>query len=239
MAVKDYGDTNRTIKIGYAGNGLTKDQLTHIAGYTDSGTKIKDVDRSVLQSWLSLNEMINAQLSTGSDTPQDADYYISQYAGGGTTTTTYHRRPMSALWAYIKSKADSVYQKKGDYSSEITTITKSIQLTTDWQDVGIAGKDLETGTYAVQVSGFNSSYTYLYGEIYSGVMTWFAGDTNNGGRSDEIFLHNAGHAENNNAIYLRTSRTNRGDDGTLHLQIACKVAATGTDTLTFKFRRLI
>lgn len=49
------------------------------------------------------NAFLNA-LSTGSTTPQDADYYISQYVGGGTTTTTYHRRPMSALWAYVKSK---------------------------------------------------------------------------------------------------------------------------------------
>lgn len=49
------------------------------------------------------NAFLNA-LGTGSSTPQDNDYYISQYAGGGTTTTTYHRRPVSALWAYMKSK---------------------------------------------------------------------------------------------------------------------------------------
>ena len=57
-----------------------------------------------------MNSFINA-LSTGDSTPQDADYFISQYAGGGTTNTTYHRRPFSALWAYIKSKADSTYAK--------------------------------------------------------------------------------------------------------------------------------
>ena len=51
-------------------------------------------------------------LSTGSSTPQDADYYVSQYVGGGDTTTTYHRRPMSALWAYIKGKADVVFAAK-------------------------------------------------------------------------------------------------------------------------------
>ena len=58
-----------------------------------------------------LSALINT-LSTGRDTPQDADYYVSQYAGGGSTTTTYHRRPMSALWTYIKSKADSVFAAK-------------------------------------------------------------------------------------------------------------------------------
>lgn len=54
-----------------------------------------------------LSTMING-LSTGTSTPKDADYYVSQYAGGGTTTTTYHRRPMSSLWAYIKSKLATV-----------------------------------------------------------------------------------------------------------------------------------
>lgn len=39
--------------------------------------------------------------------PQDGDYFVSQFRGG--TYDTYFRRPMSALWAYIKSKADLVY----------------------------------------------------------------------------------------------------------------------------------
>lgn len=53
------------------------------------------------------NALINS-LSTGSSTPVDNDYYVSQYVGGGTTTTTYHRRPMSALYNYILGKADAV-----------------------------------------------------------------------------------------------------------------------------------
>lgn len=58
-----------------------------------------------------LSALINA-LSTGTTTPQDADYYVSQYVGGGDATTTYHRRPMSALWAYIKGKADAAFAAK-------------------------------------------------------------------------------------------------------------------------------
>lgn len=58
-----------------------------------------------------LNTMINA-LTTGASTPTDADYYVSQYVGGGTSTTAFHRRPMSTLWAYIKSKAESVFAAK-------------------------------------------------------------------------------------------------------------------------------
>lgn len=52
------------------------------------------------------------RLATGADTPSDADYYISQVVGGGASATSYHRRPVSALWSYIKAKADAVYAAK-------------------------------------------------------------------------------------------------------------------------------
>ena len=64
--------------------------------------------------------MINT-LTNGTSDPADTDYYIAQYAGGGSTTTTYHRRPHSALWNYIKSKANSVYQPKGSYAASSHT----------------------------------------------------------------------------------------------------------------------
>ena len=67
-----------------------------------------------------LNQMINT-LTNGTSDPVDTDYYIAQYAGGGSTTTTYHRRPHSALWNYIKSKANSVYQPKGSYAASSHT----------------------------------------------------------------------------------------------------------------------
>lgn len=57
------------------------------------------------------------RLTTGSDTPSDADYYICQYARGGTSKTTYHRRPVSALWSYVKGKADAVYASKSHVHS--------------------------------------------------------------------------------------------------------------------------
>jgi len=69
------------------------------------------------------NYFLNS-LDTGSSTPVDGDYYISQYVGGGTTTTTYHRRPMSALWSYVKSKlsAADIYVPKtgGTFTGAVT-----------------------------------------------------------------------------------------------------------------------
>lgn len=56
--VKDYNDANRTIKIGYAGSGLNTSNLSHIAGFTDNGTKIKDVSKDVLTSWIGLGNYL-------------------------------------------------------------------------------------------------------------------------------------------------------------------------------------
>lgn len=74
-----------------------------------------------------LSEMIN-KLNANGSIPKDNDYYISQYVGGGTTTTTYQRRPMSALWEYIKSKANSVYTKIEDFNLLKNTVTDNTKV---------------------------------------------------------------------------------------------------------------
>lgn len=48
----DYNNSKRVIQLGFEGAGLTTSNLNYIAGYTDSGTKIKDVSKDVLKSWL-------------------------------------------------------------------------------------------------------------------------------------------------------------------------------------------
>lgn len=52
--VTDYNNSGRLIQVGWEGAGLNTSDLTHIAGYTDNGTKIKDVSKDVLKSWLGL-----------------------------------------------------------------------------------------------------------------------------------------------------------------------------------------
>lgn len=57
--VIDYNEPTRHIKIGYAGAGLSTSNLTHIAGYTNNGTQIKDVSKDVLKSWLGASDSAN------------------------------------------------------------------------------------------------------------------------------------------------------------------------------------
>ena len=131
-------------------------------------------------------------------------------------------------------------KKKVDGMWDVVSISKSLTLKTDWQDTGIAGDNLTSGTYIIQVSGLTTNSTGFYSEVYSGIMTWFA-DMTNSTTADEIPLHNAGHADNGNEIYLRTIRSSTGSDnsGRLKLQIAAKAAGTKADTIIFKFRRMI
>lgn len=53
--ILDYADTSRSIQIGYSGAGLTIDEATHIAAYTEDGHKIKDLSFEKLKTKLGLN----------------------------------------------------------------------------------------------------------------------------------------------------------------------------------------
>ena len=63
--VTDYKDSGRLIQVGYAGDGLNTSNLTHIAGYTDNGTKIKNVNKAVLQSWLGVTTITSQTSDPG------------------------------------------------------------------------------------------------------------------------------------------------------------------------------
>ena len=68
VEVVDYGDTSKTVKIGYTGPGVTADKLLHLAGYTeknDSSIKIKDVNKEELIKWLGIPRVKYADYRTG------------------------------------------------------------------------------------------------------------------------------------------------------------------------------
>lgn len=104
-------------------------------------------------------------------------------------------------------KAISDFLLKSDIANQelnnnLTTITKSLNVTADWMDTGISSTNIPAiGTYIVQVSVHNSTDGIWYG-YWSGIMSWYASSTNYND-TDEIILHRAGHAYRN-TIYLRT-----------------------------------
>lgn len=87
--------------------------------YTEAEVNSK-LNNKVDNTEAGANGLIN-KLESGTAAPVDNDLIITQWANHTTATAAnqnrYVRRPMSSIWSYIKSKADSVYQPKGSYAA--------------------------------------------------------------------------------------------------------------------------
>ena len=67
VEVVDYGDTSKTVRIGYQGPGVTADKLLNLAGYTeisDSSVKLKGVSKEELIKWLGIPRIKYADYRT-------------------------------------------------------------------------------------------------------------------------------------------------------------------------------
>lgn len=134
-------------------------------------------------------------------------------------------------------KAVSDFMLKTDeLSNNLTTITKSLNVTQAWMDTGITSTNLPAnGTYIVQVQvNANDSTGTMYNCYSSGVMSWYKDGTNDT-ETDEIILHRSGHAYGK-TIYLRTVMQS---SGVLKLQIGASSGIGKAYTYTFKFKRII
>jgi len=157
--------------------------------------------------------------------PQPEDLEYGELAINYTDNKLYFKTSFNTINAFI---VDSV-----------TVFTKSITLSTDWQDTGIKNTDLDTGTYIVQLyandtgsGGTNSN------EYYSGTMSWYNGTTTSSLElpTDEVVLHRAG-AGGDGSLYLRTYRSNGPDS--LKLQIYSNTPNASASNYVFKFRKFI
>lgn len=126
--------------------------------------------------------------------------------------------------------------KTEELSNNLTTITKSLNVTQAWMDTGITSTNLPAnGTYIVQVQvSANDGTGKMYNCYNSGVMSWYRDGTNDTD-TDEIILHRSGHAYGK-TIYLRTVMQS---SGVLKLQIGASAGIGAAYTYTFKFKRII
>lgn len=126
--------------------------------------------------------------------------------------------------------------KTEELSNNLTTITKSLNVTQAWMDTGITSTNLPAnGTYIVQVQVSANDNTGTMWYCYnSGVMSWYRNSTNDTD-TDEIILHRSGHAYGK-TIYLRTVMQG---SGVLKLQIGASAGIGAAYTYTFKFKRII
>lgn len=126
--------------------------------------------------------------------------------------------------------------KTEELSNNLTTITKSLNVTQAWMDTGITSTNLPAnGTYIVQVQvSANNGPGNMWHCYNSGIMSWYR-DSTNDTDTDEIILHRSGHAYGK-TIYLRTVMQS---SGVLKLQIGASAGIGAAYTYTFKFKRII
>ena len=103
-SILDYGDTNKTIKIGYSGAGLSSSQILYIAGYTsganDNEHKIKDISKDVLKSWLGYAEVATGTIRNNSLDLINGTYLWIVYPKSGSASTFSFQDERSTYTAY-------------------------------------------------------------------------------------------------------------------------------------------
>lgn len=142
--------TARTLTIGNTGKAFD--------GSANVSWSISEIGAATAGHTHDLSGLINA-LSTGSSTPNDNDYFISQYVGGGTTTTTYHRRPLSALFSYIKGKLPTSSQtgSYADLSNKPTIGNGTITIKQAGVSKGTFTTN-QTGNTTIELTDNNTTY---------------------------------------------------------------------------------
>lgn len=191
-----------------------------------SGGKPVLTEHQSLANYVTLN---TAQTITGAKT-----FTVNVTAAGYKKT---HSSDSYVLLGGGGHKAVSDFMlKTEELSNNLTTITKSLNVTQAWMDTGITSTNLPAnGTYIVQVQvSANDGTGNMWYCYNSGVMSWYRDGTNDTD-TDEIILHRSGHAYGK-TIYLRTVMQS---SGVLKLQIGASAGIGAAYTYTFKFKRII
>lgn len=146
-----------------------------------------------------VSALIN-KLTIGSSNPTDADYYVCQYAGGGTSTASYHRRPMSAMWNWIKAKTDSLYLPlSGGTISSSSSAPININSTGSESGIWLYLNNTPKGGI-----WYNPNYgTYLY--TYAGPHKLGLKDDGNGYIDTNTILHSGNIKERLSDVNTATS----------------------------------
>jgi hypothetical protein len=230
------GGAATTISIGANTGTTTVNNNLTVTGNLDVKGTVSFIESTTIQ-------VTDKNLELGTvDTPTDTTADGGGITLLGSTNKTFTWVRETTAWTSSeKLSHQGLVPTEGTQIDQIKSITKSLTLTTDWQDTGISYTDLTTGTYMVQlfandagVGGSNSN------EYYSGTMSWYAGSTNSSVElpTDEIQLHRAG-AGGEAGLYLRTYRSSALDGTNLKLQIYSNSNNPSASNYVFKFRRMM
>lgn len=147
--------------------------------YTEAEVNSK-LNNKVDNTEAGANGLIN-KLGSGTAAPVDNDLIITQWANHTTATAAnqnrYVRRPMSSIWSYIKSKADSVYQPKGSYAASGHTHDDRYYTESE-MNTKLSGKSNIDHTHNIikdSGDGRNIKIAYSKSGLNYGDYSWLAG----------------------------------------------------------------
>lgn len=202
-SIKDIGNKSSDTTFAYSKAGMSYTDYTWLAGWNGYELRAVNKDQFATAGHTHDASVLINNLSIGDSTPQDDDYYVSQYAGGGTTSTTYYRRPVKALWSYIKGKGDAIYQPKGSYAASSHThddryyteseINTKLAGKADSEHIHLQGTEsgkvdwntLKTfGVYKIQSCTMTADYHAPVDEYAFGILQVL--DSENGGSENRI-----------------------------------------------------
>lgn len=148
VSVVDYGNTSKLIQIGYAGTGLTSSTCSHLAGYTASGTKIKDITAEEVKKWLSLGSAAytsSGDYATASHTHKGVQ--LSNFSSWDSATNFGMRQ-----WATATSNRPADYGTVFDFKDPDTTWYHRLAFTTGGKIILYQGINTTTMTKIGTVS---------------------------------------------------------------------------------------
>lgn len=131
IGVVDYGQTDKTIQIGYSGNGITGDQIKYIAGYTDGSgnvnAKIKDVSKDSLRAWLGLGSLAYSSSSIPTNLSQlnNDKGFVTGSVSGNTVTINGASTTWTNTWRGIQDNLTS-YSTSDSLSANQGRILKDL-----------------------------------------------------------------------------------------------------------------
>ena len=111
IGVVDYGQTSKTIQIGYSGAGITGDQIKYIAGYTDGSgnvnAKIKDISKDALKKWLGIDSLDSNSIPTKLSQLINDIGFVTGSVSGNTVTINGTSTTWTNTWRGIQDNLTS------------------------------------------------------------------------------------------------------------------------------------
>lgn len=247
----DIGGTSKTLQVNYANsagsatsatkvivNQHTTNDTNYPLVWSNQSNTSNVTENQLYKSWQDLHyNPKNKRLFVGGSV---STAYIN--ATGTVTSAGFKHSAVTKNANQYVLTADGGYTFLNQASNELAhEFDVSIAVTSKWKDIedfygGNQGFLTQPGTYIVQVYYKDASADGMYEGYFSGIMSWYTGETNSN-NADEIVLHRVGHAYAN-TIYLRTRESLSSEEKPYtKLQISAN-SDLKQHTYKFKFKRI-